>query len=70
MIDTHSRHVNIHKNGMFYALFCINNHIMSYIYYMLSMTVNPSNFISYVPCSSTRKVQTAYGSLLIVARIV
>ena len=69
MIDTHSRHVNMHKNGIFYSLFCINDHIILCIYCMLSITVNPSNFISYVPCSSNRKVQTTYGSLLIVAGI-
>ena len=27
MIDMHSKYNNMHKNGIFYALICINNHI-------------------------------------------
>ena len=26
MIDMHSEYDNMHKNGMFYALICINNY--------------------------------------------
>ena len=28
MIDMYSKYDNMHKNGMFYALICINNHII------------------------------------------
>ena len=28
MIDMHSKYDNIHKNGMFYTLICINNHVI------------------------------------------
>ena len=38
MIDIHSKYDNMHKNGMFYALICINNHIFSCIICMLSIT--------------------------------
>ena len=29
MIDMHSKYDNMHKNGMFYALICIDNHIIT-----------------------------------------
>ena len=29
MIDMHSKYDNMYKNGMFYALICINNHIIA-----------------------------------------
>ena len=29
MIDIYSKYDNMHKNGMFYALICINNHIIA-----------------------------------------
>ena len=35
MIDIHSKYDNMRKNVMFYSLICINNHIMTCIYYML-----------------------------------
>ena len=28
MIEMHSKYDNMHTNGMFYALFCINNHAL------------------------------------------
>ena len=28
MIDTFSTYDNMHKNGIFYALICINNHVI------------------------------------------
>ena len=31
MIEMHSKYHNMHQNGMFYALICINNHIISCI---------------------------------------
>ena len=31
MIDICSQHDNMHKNGMFYALICISNHIFTCI---------------------------------------
>ena len=31
MIDMNSKHDNMHKNEMFYALICINNHIIIFI---------------------------------------
>ena len=37
MIDIHSKHDNMHKNVMFYALICITNHIISCIDCMLSL---------------------------------
>ena len=39
MIDIHSKHDNMHKNGMFYALICIKNHIITCIDCMLSNTL-------------------------------
>ena len=36
MIDIHSKHDNMHKNRMFYALIYINNHIITFIDCMLS----------------------------------
>ena len=36
MIDMHSKYDNMHKNGMFCALICINNLIIACINYMLS----------------------------------
>ena len=35
MTDIHSKHDNMHKNRIFYALICINNHIISCIDCML-----------------------------------
>ena len=36
MVDMHSKYDNMHKNGIFYAKICINNHIIICINYMLS----------------------------------
>ena len=36
MIDINSKYDNMHKNGVFYALICINNNVNSCINYMLS----------------------------------
>ena len=30
MIDMHSKYDNMHKNGMFYVLICINNRIIAW----------------------------------------
>ena len=38
MIEMHSKYDNMHKNGMFYALICINNHIIVCINCVLSST--------------------------------
>ena len=38
MIDMHSKYDNMHKNGMFYALICINNHIIACIDFVLSIS--------------------------------
>ena len=38
MIDMHSKYVNMHKNGMFYALICINSHIIASENCMLLVT--------------------------------
>ena len=35
MIDMHLKHDNMHTNGTFNALICINNHVNSCINYML-----------------------------------
>ena len=37
MIDTHSKYDNMHKNGIFYVLIYINNHVISGINYILSI---------------------------------
>ena len=39
MIDKHSKYDNMHKNGMFNALICINNHTISSISCMLSWSI-------------------------------
>ena len=36
MIDIHSNYDNMHKNGIFYALIYINNHVNSCRNFMLS----------------------------------
>ena len=36
MIDMHSKFDNMHKNEMFYALLCINSHVITSINYVLS----------------------------------
>ena len=36
MIDMHLKYDNMHKNGMFYALICINNHVIACLGCMLS----------------------------------
>ena len=38
MIDMHSKYDNMHKNGMFYALICINNCIIACENCILSIT--------------------------------
>ena len=40
IIDIHSKHDNMYKNVMFYALICINNHIITCIDCMLSRILN------------------------------
>ena len=37
MIDMYSKYDNIHENGIFSALLCINNHITTCRNFMLSM---------------------------------
>ena len=37
MIEMHSKYDNMHTNGMFYALICINNHVLSCYDCMLSI---------------------------------
>ena len=41
MLNMHSKHDNMHKNGIFYALIFINKHIISCVNSMLS--ANTSN---------------------------
>ena len=38
MLSMHSKYNNIHKNEMFNALICINNHVIMSINCMLSLT--------------------------------
>ena len=38
MIDMHSKYDNMHKKGIFYALICINSHIIMFINFMLSLS--------------------------------
>ena len=40
MMNMHSKYNNMHKNKMFYALNCINNHVITSISYVLSMICN------------------------------
>ena len=37
MIDMHSKYDNMHTNEMFYALICINNHIIECVNCILSV---------------------------------
>ena len=37
MIEMHSKYDIIHENGIFYAIICINNHIIVFINCVLSM---------------------------------
>ena len=39
MIDMHSKYDNMDTNGIFNTLICINNHVNSYINYILSLTL-------------------------------
>ena len=39
MIDMHSKYDNMHRNRIFNALNCINNHVNSFRNYMLSMSM-------------------------------
>ena len=36
MIEMHSKYDNMHENGMFYTLICINNHVFACLDCMLS----------------------------------
>ena len=45
MIDMHSKYDNMHKNGLFDALICINNHIIACVNCMLSSS---SYFITFI----------------------
>ena len=38
MKDMYSKYDNMHKNGIFYALIYINNHVITSIIFMLSAT--------------------------------
>ena len=40
MIDMNSKYDNMHKNVMFYALICINNHVITGINCMLSHSLS------------------------------
>ena len=44
MIDMHSKYDNMHKNGMFYALICVINYIITCINCMLSVHKGESSF--------------------------
>ena len=46
MIEMHSKYDNMHTNGMFYALICINNHVLSCLDCMLSYVEQPTGFVS------------------------
>ena len=45
MIDLQSNYDNMHKDEMFYALVCINNHIVTCINCMLSILHPIYNFL-------------------------
>ena len=40
-MNMHSKYDNVHKNGMFYALIWINNHVIIIINFILSPLVTP-----------------------------
>ena len=42
MIDMHSKNDNMHTNGMFYALICINNHIIACYDFIYQRATAPS----------------------------
>ena len=44
VIDIYSNNDNMHRNGMFYALICINNHKISCINWMLLTNKVRRNF--------------------------
>ena len=44
MVDMHSKHDNMHKNGMFYASICIINFIITCKYCVLSIEKNYEHF--------------------------
>ena len=46
MIDIYSKHDRMQRNGMFYDLICINNHIILCINYMLSLVLSRCLFPS------------------------
>ena len=46
MIDIRSKHDNMHKNEIFYASICINNHIISCVNCMLSEAYSNSGYAS------------------------
>ena len=48
MIDIHSKHDNMHKNGIFYALIFINNHIITSIDGMLSLSDHTCRLYMYL----------------------
>ena len=58
MKDMHSKYDNMHKNRIFYALICINNHVINRINCMLSKSSSPrekekKGENSYKPCMGT-----------------
>ena len=65
MIDMHSKYDNMHKNGMFYALICINNRIIA-CYQKTLLSFLPLVVMSVLEeiQSSSNGVDTARGQTL------
>ena len=45
MIEMHSKYDKMHKNGMFYALICINNHIFACLDCMLLVSAKKHHIV-------------------------
>ena len=50
MIDIYSKHDNMHRNEIFYAIICINNYIILCVNYMFSLFIVYfiSTYITYI----------------------
>ena len=61
MIDIHSNYDNMHKNGIFYALICINNHVNSFINCLLSLFYDCSKVFTTVT-HFIKEIATQYST--------
>ena len=49
-MDMHLKYDNMHENGMFYALICINNHVSICINFMLSRIKDKDKLMGAIEC--------------------